>query len=204
MQCRYCFSSDPENDLIDPCNCQGSMKFVHQKCLLEWVQKSNKTLALDSQKPEQALAFPLYSFCCELCKSEMKGYHIYQNTLAYSILNTFKLSFMDYKNYPLMLLHVLAIYYIMNEVQFVLYYLIQLVYKPFKTKLLMKFANETWFFMAVLWFTNDILKFYSNIYWEQRGVLMKFLSKTSQENMEFDKQEKEIKNMIAINDKILD
>jgi hypothetical protein len=199
MQCRYCYSSDPENDLIDPCNCQGSVKFVHQKCLDEWVHKSNKAIAIDPQKSEHGLTFPLFSICCELCNSEMRCYQVYQNTLVSSLYNTFKLSFMDYKNYPLLILHALSIYYIMNEVQFVFYYLIQLVYKPSKTKLLMKFLNETWFFMAVLWFTNDILKFYSNIYWEQRRVLMKFLSKNCTENIELNKDENEIRQSIVVN-----
>ena len=177
MQCRYCLCTDPESELINPCKCQGSLKYVHQKCLFDWVQKSNKTISsIDSPIQDEEYAFPLYTINCELCKSEMKCYQIYQNTLTYSLFNTFKLSFMDYKNYPLLLLHAFAIYYVMNEIQFVIYYLIQLVYKPSKTKLLMKFFNETWFFMAVLWFANDILKFYSNIYWEQRGFLMKFIS----------------------------
>ncbi len=186
MQCRYCLATDPENDLIDPCKCQGSLKFVHQKCLFEWVQKSNKTLALCSiNNPinpiyEDGISMPVYTLDCEICKSEIKCYHIYQNTLANSLINTLKLSFSDYKNYPLLLLHFISLYYIMNEVQFVIYYLCQLVYKPFKTKMLMKFANETWLFIAVLWFTNDILKFYSNIYWEQRGVLIKFVSNKSE------------------------
>lgn len=34
--CRFCLESDNEEDLIVPCRCSGSMKFVHRYCLQEW------------------------------------------------------------------------------------------------------------------------------------------------------------------------
>ena len=37
--CRICYDSleDNENLLLRPCNCAGSMKWVHKKCLLTWI-----------------------------------------------------------------------------------------------------------------------------------------------------------------------
>lgn len=34
--CRCCQDKDPEQDLIAPCNCSGSIKWVHRKCLNKW------------------------------------------------------------------------------------------------------------------------------------------------------------------------
>jgi len=34
--CRFCLESNNEEDLIVPCRCSGSMKFVHRYCLQEW------------------------------------------------------------------------------------------------------------------------------------------------------------------------
>jgi hypothetical protein len=36
--CRFCLDSSntKRNLLIDPCECRGSMKYVHEKCLLRW------------------------------------------------------------------------------------------------------------------------------------------------------------------------
>lgn len=35
--CKYCFDTSFENNpLIDPCNCTGSMKFVHVQCMQRW------------------------------------------------------------------------------------------------------------------------------------------------------------------------
>ena len=35
-QCRFCLEDADEDQLIAPCNCDGSHKFVHQECLAEW------------------------------------------------------------------------------------------------------------------------------------------------------------------------
>ena len=42
--CRVCrSSSSPEQPLYHPCKCSGSMKFIHQSCLEEWLSVSSKT-----------------------------------------------------------------------------------------------------------------------------------------------------------------
>ena len=38
--CKICLESnddDSGNKLINCCNCSGSLKFVHQNCLMEWM-----------------------------------------------------------------------------------------------------------------------------------------------------------------------
>lgn len=40
--CRICRNSgDVDNPLRYPCACSGSIKFVHQDCLLQWLNHSN-------------------------------------------------------------------------------------------------------------------------------------------------------------------
>ncbi|XP_069096528.1 E3 ubiquitin-protein ligase MARCHF8 isoform X2 [Pleurodeles waltl] len=51
-QCRICHcEGDDENPLITPCHCTGSLHFVHQACLQQWIKSSDTR-------------------CCELCKYE--------------------------------------------------------------------------------------------------------------------------------------
>ncbi len=39
--CRICHcESAPDTPLITPCNCSGSLKYVHQKCLQQWIKSS--------------------------------------------------------------------------------------------------------------------------------------------------------------------
>jgi E3 ubiquitin-protein ligase DOA10 len=53
--CRVCHGeSQPDNQLFYPCKCDGSIKYVHQQCLMEW---------LKVKKRQQQLSKPR----CELC-----------------------------------------------------------------------------------------------------------------------------------------
>ncbi|XP_070772408.1 E3 ubiquitin-protein ligase MARCHF8 isoform X1 [Enoplosus armatus] len=50
--CRICHcEGDDESPLITPCHCTGSLRFVHQSCLQQWIKSSDTR-------------------CCELCKYE--------------------------------------------------------------------------------------------------------------------------------------
>ena len=40
--CRICQSDTTEDKLISPCNCCGSVKWVHQSCLVQWMKSSFK------------------------------------------------------------------------------------------------------------------------------------------------------------------
>ncbi len=39
MQCRFCFeeTSTPQNPLIEPCACRGSVQYIHTSCLRRWI-----------------------------------------------------------------------------------------------------------------------------------------------------------------------
>lgn len=52
FRCRICHcEGDDESPLITPCHCTGSLHFVHQTCLQQWIKSSDTR-------------------CCELCKYE--------------------------------------------------------------------------------------------------------------------------------------
>ena len=38
--CRICWETDKEENLIQPCKCKGTMKWVHEKCLQKWLEVS--------------------------------------------------------------------------------------------------------------------------------------------------------------------
>ena len=40
MTCRICLE---EGDLIQPCNCTGTAAYVHEKCLMKWLNTSNRS-----------------------------------------------------------------------------------------------------------------------------------------------------------------
>ncbi|KAK9463665.1 uncharacterized protein V1516DRAFT_668395 [Lipomyces oligophaga] len=62
--CRICRGEGtPEEPLYHPCKCRGSIKYVHQECLQEWLQHSKR-------KP-----------VCELCKVRFKFTKVYAENM---------------------------------------------------------------------------------------------------------------------------
>lgn len=59
--CRICFESDIENNLIVPCKCEGSIKYVHRKCIEQWII---------------SIKVPIDKAKCEICKTKFKIKHI--------------------------------------------------------------------------------------------------------------------------------
>ncbi len=53
FQCRVCLEDEREENLISPCVCQGSVKYIHNACLLRWY----------TLNPETGLL-------CGICKTE--------------------------------------------------------------------------------------------------------------------------------------
>ncbi|CDW86378.1 ring finger membrane protein [Stylonychia lemnae] len=50
-ECRICFLTNNQEDILNnPCQCKGSMSFVHEQCLVKWITQQNIRI-------------------CELCKS---------------------------------------------------------------------------------------------------------------------------------------
>ena len=54
-QCRICF--EPEGELISPCNCIGTLKYIHRECLQKW----RKTLPINIFNNKRDIR-------CEICQ----------------------------------------------------------------------------------------------------------------------------------------
>ena len=63
--CRYCLCNDSDEDLVAPCRCKGSAKYVHKKCLQEWFNKRNNRVVIPG-------AFNQFNFLCEICHTNYK------------------------------------------------------------------------------------------------------------------------------------
>ncbi|ESR36217.1 hypothetical protein CICLE_v10027715mg [Citrus x clementina] len=91
--CRICRNpGDPENPLRYPCACSGSIKFVHQDCLLQWLNHSN---ARQCEVCKHAFSFsPVYAenaparlpFQEFIVGMAMKAYHVLQFFLRLSFV----------------------------------------------------------------------------------------------------------------------
>ena len=76
--CRICYlyNSEIENPLISLCNCSGSMKFIHYKCLKHYIEVNLM------KKIEHNYKFYNWkNFSCEICKKEYPKYFKIKDTL---------------------------------------------------------------------------------------------------------------------------
>lgn len=63
--CRVCLDTMGENDnpVVSPCQCAGSMKYIHIKCLQEWLRSR-----LQTKQTAVSLTVVWKSLDCEICK----------------------------------------------------------------------------------------------------------------------------------------
>ena len=93
--CRICYLEEesPDNPLIQPCTCSGSMKYIHLECLKHWLNTSifvkvdsNNYCSIYLKKPVE----------CELCKTKYPDFIRHKGKL-YELLDFQN----DYQNYLL-------------------------------------------------------------------------------------------------------
>lgn len=67
--CKICLSTiaTPDNPLVSPCNCKGSVQYTHVKCLDAWIgsQRRNYELKYDKKYMWKAVQ-------CSVCKSQLE------------------------------------------------------------------------------------------------------------------------------------
>lgn len=63
--CRICLSEEePGNPIISPCNCTGSVKYIHLECIKEWLEgKKHK------KETPYVNSYIWRGLECEICKS---------------------------------------------------------------------------------------------------------------------------------------
>jgi hypothetical protein len=66
--CKVCYGDTvtPENPLISPCKCSGSMQYIHLECLQRWLETRTSC-----RVNAGVITYTWSSLLCELCKSEL-------------------------------------------------------------------------------------------------------------------------------------
>lgn len=82
VYCRLCYQSESSiaDPLISPCNCNGSMKYIHLSCL-------KHSIKLKYHKKSEAYydIFLFQNYSCEICLSNYPKYIIYKTQVYYLI-----------------------------------------------------------------------------------------------------------------------
>lgn len=94
--CRICYLEDDmdTNPLIQPCQCSGSMKYIHLNCLKQWIGTRN---CINIERSEFCSIFLIKEIDCELCKNNLPDYIKHKNKL-YKIIE-FHTEFKNYMSF---------------------------------------------------------------------------------------------------------
>ena len=80
--CRICYleedENNPENPLVQPCICTGSVKFIHLTCLRKWVS-TRSCVKIDTSS--DCSIFLIKPVECELCKTKFPDFIKFENRL---------------------------------------------------------------------------------------------------------------------------
>lgn len=79
MECRYCLEGDVIENLVSPCKCSGTSKYIHPDCLNRW---RNENIDND-----------FYNNCIE-CKSEYQYEYIKREYLYIPVGNNYKMFYL--------------------------------------------------------------------------------------------------------------
>ena len=108
FKCRICFSDgsfEGKNPLISPCNCTGSVKYIHLNCLRKWLTSK---VALKSSSINNIYCYSFQYLECEICKSIIPEQVEYRGKI---------ISLLDFKEIepPYLVLQTMNQYYSQNN-----------------------------------------------------------------------------------------
>lgn len=115
--CRICLETDDVKQLISPCGCKGSCKYVHSGCLIKWYE----------QRPDRGLHCgsclqPLY----KLKQNALEDIHFIDTQLKiYNIYNPMSILSMYH---PLFFSSVVVVYTIYLEYPITFYFIFQAIF----------------------------------------------------------------------------
>lgn len=176
-ECRYCLSDDRLEKLIDPCNCEGTMKYVHQECLEDWIKNGNRQVDEIINNKH----IKVYITICEICKYKMKYTKTYKNNLFLSVYKMVKAIFGNIKNGFLLVIHTIIIYFFIKRLKLFHSDFMKMFKKSFSffdPSLFMNVTHSITVLISILFGINDIYMFYKKLFVAKRKCLINFLPKS--------------------------
>ncbi len=149
--CRICYDDDPKKTLISPCQCSGTMQYVHRECLLEWLKNSPRSHRCEICHEEyNSSLIPFYKKCFSKYKCIFRWAYIYSAFLS-SIFITFVS--MDSPKYSILCME---IYFVINIILFTVYFIAKYFKNIFIVwKTIYSFSSYCFMFMQYSFDTDD-------------------------------------------------
>jgi len=172
FECRYCLSDENPDQLVDPCKCEGSMRYVHQKCLEGWIVNGNRYITSNIEGN-----IKVYLLKCEICKYQMKYQIKYQNGILKSLLETVKLIFGSWTRITKLGLHLLILYLLNKRITLFIKECMNLLNHPFCSESAMELIHNLTIFVSIVFALREFNNYYLNLFGKMRKSSMIFMKR---------------------------
>ncbi len=173
-ECRYCLSGDKNENLINPCHCEGTMKFVHQKCLEEWIKNGNRTI---TEISSNSTSVKIFMTPCEICKYQVRFTKYFKNNLFRSILKFLKYLFGSVKSVFNIAFHCVIFFLLIKRLRIFFDELMSIFKRCdnyFNPIFWMNLTHNITVLTSILVALNEIYNFYFKLLMTQRKCLISF------------------------------
>jgi len=178
IECRYCLSDENPEQLIDPCKCEGSMRFVHQKCMEGWIKNGNRNISQITIQNSK-----VYVMKCEICNYPMKYRQEFKNGIFKSLLETIKLIFKSWKRLGRFGIHMIILYYLNKRVALFIKECISLLNNPFNSESAMELIHNITIFISIVLALRDLYQYYNKLFYKMRVCSMIFMKRIKEEQV---------------------
>ena len=173
-ECRYCLSCDKNENLINPCQCEGTMKFVHKKCLEEWIINGNRTITEMNLTTSNVKIFMTQ---CEICKYNVRFTKYFKNNLLRSILKFLKYLFGSFKSVFNLAFHCVIFFFLIKRMKMFFDELMSIFKRCdnyFNPIFWMNLTHNITVLTSILVALNEIYNFYFKLLMTQRKCFISF------------------------------
>lgn len=175
-ECRYCLSDVHSEKLIDPCHCEGTMKYVHQECLQDWIINGNRQVNEITNEKN----IKVYMSICEICKYRMTYTKIYKYNILSSFIKMIKGILGNWRNMLLFCAHSTILFFFVKRLKLFYEEFIQIFTKKvyiIHPDTLMRVMHNISVMTSIILGIGDIYSYYKKILLQKRKCVIKFLSK---------------------------
>lgn len=159
--CRYCLEGNELEQMIAPCKCSGSLKYVHKSCMKERI----KSFQSNNFSYEEGWI----CLTCELCKEKIKYCLIYENGLVYSMIVTMYMLMTSIKGISLLIFHIIVVYFCLDKFRYLGMKALNFFFEwKFKVKYLLNYSNEISICFFLTYLLKEIIYYYLGILYNQR------------------------------------
>jgi hypothetical protein len=161
-----------QDKMITPCQCEGSMKYVHDFCLYDWIKNSNREV-----KTNNTHMGVFYVTTCEICHNSIRFQLVYRNSFARGLYKVTKNTLQSVRSFSLFTFVNISIYFIYFRIKLFSRELNDHYVNSYRDLDSTNTLHHFMFLIGLGTIVNDVIKYYRNLFHSKRKAKVKFIER---------------------------